>query len=210
MLHCAQQTARYIVGIQEVFVDRANRCLHHLFFVFLNTLFGKVPVFISQNWTSSPGKICTSSCRLIKANIQNVFTYLSEDTNHEYLTFILRSGNLHHLQADFQKFKTLLNHKTNQKLNWHIVNCRSYVQEWLKVDYRSRLFICETHTVLTLHKWVIGYAQSLHKCAARTTQCNHLLLHLAEECCVSKRPLCFVWLSSEGFPFLQCSFNVPS
>lgn len=80
-----------------------------------------------------------------------------------------------------------------------------------KEVYGIRLFICKTQTVLTLHKWVIGYAQLLHKCAARTTQYNHLLLHLAEKCCVSERPIvvCFSALM-RAFPLLQCLFNVTS
>lgn len=101
----------------------------------------------------------------------------------------------------FKNSKYYLN--ISQLLNLHIfqISCRSYVQERLKEVYRIRLFICKTQTVLTLHKWVIGYAQLLYKCAARTTQYNHLLLHLAEKCCVSERPLCCVLALQRGlFP----------
>lgn len=67
----------------------------------------------------------------INKSIQNAFKYLPGNTNHEYLTFILRFGDLRYLQVDFQKFKISLNGKTTQKLNLHIlqINCTSYVQE---------------------------------------------------------------------------------
>lgn len=123
--------------------------------------------------------------------------------NHGYWTFILRFGDIRYLQVNFPTLKISLNRKTNQELNLHIsqVGCSSYVQKRLKEVYRIRLFICKTQTVPTLHKWVIGYAQLLHKCAARTTQHNHLLLHLADKCCVSKRPLCCVVAPERGlFP----------
>lgn len=87
-----------------------------------------------------------------------------------------------------------------KQITWLIFTfCKGYcVQVWLEEVYRIGPFFCEIQTVITLPEWVIGYMQLLDKCATRSPQHNHLLLHLAEQHHV-ERGLCAVYY--RGLPF---------